>query len=177
MGLKEEIFPRTRNAEYVQTQWAKGWTYGAIGFQEAARFLTEHRRDFGATIDQTGLAIFFLQRHRVELAIKEVLVADGQNPRGHSLAELWKKCRTAVGSKSSDWRELDKEGSELVALLHGCDPDGTRFRYATDLDGKAQVRPAYIDLDALEKHVNGFVALLQGYLTQEEEGALAADYQ
>ncbi|MEA2202124.1 MAG: hypothetical protein QOI89_2720 [Solirubrobacteraceae bacterium] len=148
----------------MQTQWAKGWTFGAIGFQEAASYLTLNRRDFGATIDQVGLVVFFLQRHRMELAMKEVLVADGQLPRGHSLKWLWGAVKKLVGPTSDTWAQFDKDGSELVALIHDRDPDSTRFRYASGLDGKVSRRPAYISLPALDEHVTAFVGMLQGYL-------------
>jgi HEPN domain-containing protein len=174
VSLKGEIFPGTPREAYVQTEWAKGWTYSAIGFQEAARHLTEHRQDFGASIDQVGLVIFFLQRHRMELAMKEVLIAHGQMPHGHSLAELWKRCKKTIGPVSSAWQELDTRGSALVALIHEHDPDSTRYRYATDLGGRNHARPAFIDLAALEKRVTDFVWLLQGYLHivgEEQEAA------
>jgi hypothetical protein len=167
--LASEIFPKTRREDLVQTQWAKGWTYGAIGFQEAAHFLTTHRKDFGATIDQVGLAVFFLQRHRMELAMKELLVADQQLPKGHSLARLWQQCRIVVGAESQSWAELDAGGSELVALIHEHDPDSTRFRYPSDTKGRTARRPAFIALDALDAHVTGFVHLLQGYLERWDE--------
>jgi hypothetical protein len=168
VSLAAEIFPKERREDLVQTQWAKGWTYGAIGFQEAARCLTEHRGDFGATIDQVGLVVFFLQRHRMELAMKEVLIADQRQPEGHDLARLWRECSAVVGPKSQSWAELDSAASELVALIHERDPDSTRFRYASDTQGKASQRPAFIALDALDAHVTRFVSMLQGYLDQWE---------
>lgn len=67
MGVREDIFPTEQRVGYVQTEWASGWAYGVIGFGEAARMLTEQRAKMHANIDQIGLAVFYLQRHRVEL--------------------------------------------------------------------------------------------------------------
>jgi hypothetical protein len=95
MGLADEIFPTERRERFVQTEWADGWVLTAVGFQEAARLLTEASRKIGASIDQVGLVVFFLQRHRMELAMKELLVGAGMETKDittHSLTKLWDLC-------------------------------------------------------------------------------------
>lgn len=68
MGVYDELFPSHQSPAFVQTLWSEGAHGIAGGFEYAARHLTEHRNEFGATIDQVGLAVFFLQRRRVKVA-------------------------------------------------------------------------------------------------------------
>jgi HEPN domain-containing protein len=175
MTLADEIFPQERNPGFVQTEWAEGWTYASIGFAEAARFLTENRAAFGASIDQAGLAVFFLQRHRMELAMKELLAARGATmPTYHELTRLWKDCSDAAGASSNEWRELAAIGDELVALIDKHDRSSHAFRYPVDTKGKPHKRPAQINLEALEAHVDNFVWGLHGYQDYVAESERAA---
>jgi len=173
MSLADEIFPDHRHPDFVQTEWASGWGYGTMGFAEAARFLTENRAQFHATIDQVGLVVFFLQRHRVELALKELLVAHGgdliQIKSPHSLLALWKACEQAVGAGSDSWTYLDSAGIELVSLLHERDPGSDAYRYPVDRAGNAHKRPKFINLAALEEHVDGLTSAIGGYMAYSEE--------
>lgn len=175
VALRDEIFPSEQRAAYVQTGWSKGWAFTGIGYGEAARFLTEHRRRFGASIDQVGLVIFFLQRHRVELAMKEMLVRRRFDLREikaqHSLVALWNACRRVVGADTEEWRQLEVGGSEIVALLADADPGSHTYRYPVGTNGKEHDRPEFIDLDALEEHVTAFVSLIDGYIDFVEEAA------
>jgi hypothetical protein len=173
MGIRDEIFPYSRREDYVQTEWAKGWAYAAIGYREAARFLTKHRRDFRASIDQVGLVIFFIQRHCVELALKELLVSEGVDLKEiksqHSLVALWYACREVVGSETDGWVFLEKEGGNLVELLDDADPGSYGFRYPVDRDDVEYERPACIDLDALATHVSRLTTAVDGYLDHRSE--------
>ena len=175
VSLKSEMFPRERHPGYVQTEWSRGWTYGSMGFGEAARFLTERRADFNATIDQVGVAVFYLQRHRVELMLKELLLAHRVDLREiespHSLAALWQACGKAIREiDSNGWDYLDSAGTELIGVLHAVDPDSTAFRYPVDRKGNEQKRPKYIDLAALERHVDALSAAIGGYMAYSDEG-------
>lgn len=172
MPIHDEIFPSDRRPAYVQTEWSGGWTYARVGYDEAARFLTENRRSFGATIDQVGLVIFFLQRHRVELALKELLVTQrvdlGELRSAHSLAVLWAATSRAVGPDTEAWHG-DRHGGELVALLNEADPGSYSYRYPVDKQGVTHERPEYIDLDELERHVGDLCSLIDGYMTYVAE--------
>jgi hypothetical protein len=172
MSIREEIFPSERREAYVQTEWSKGWGYAGIGYREAARLLTKEKGTFGASVDQTGLAIFFLQRHRVELSLKELLDARGEAKRAiklqHSLVRLWNACRELVGADTAEWQQLDS-GSELIAVLDDADPGSYSFRYPVNRDGNEIERPQFIDLDALGMHVDNFVSSIDGYLDYMEE--------
>jgi hypothetical protein len=173
MSLADEIFPPSGHPALVQTEWARGWGYQSIGFAEAARFLTENKARFHAGIDQVGLVVFFLQRHRVELALKGLLVAHGTqltrvNPP-HSLEAAWRACEELVGSASESWRYLHSAGAELVKLLHEYDRSSDAYRYPVDRNGKDHQRPEFIDLDALERHVTALVGAIEGYMDYSAE--------
>lgn len=172
MGIREEIFPSERRDAYVQTEWSKGWGYVGIGYREAARLLTKERGTFGASVDQTGLAIFFLQRHRVELALKELLDARGEGKREtklqHSLVRLWQACKQLVGADTVEWQQMDL-GSELIIVLDEADPGSYSFRYPVNRHGNEVERPQFINLDALGTHVDDFVSSIDGYLAYIEE--------
>lgn len=169
MSLADEIFPDRSHRDFVQTEWAEGWGYESVGFTEAARFLTEHRAQFHANIDQVGLVVFYLQRHRVELTLKELLLAYRVDllviKSPHSLDALWQACEQNIGTDPEAWAYLDSAGAALVALLHETDPDSHAFRYPVDRRGKTHERPRYIDLAALEKHVDALCGAIDGCIT------------
>src|SRR4051794_32413225 len=96
MSVHDDIFPTHRREDFVQTEWAKGWAYAVIGFGYAARMLTEARAQMHANVDQIGLAVFYLQRHRIELVLKQALVDLGESTATvarlpHRLDVLWRK--------------------------------------------------------------------------------------
>jgi hypothetical protein len=78
MAVADEIFPQEQWFEYAETKYAAGWSDVFWGFGYAAKYLTKHRSELGALVDQAGVAIFFLQRHRVELGLKTVSVSSSR---------------------------------------------------------------------------------------------------
>jgi hypothetical protein len=154
MSVYDEIFPAKRRLEYVQTEWSAGWTAGTSGFGYAAEFLTKHARSFGATIDQAGLAVFFLQRHRVELVLKDLLNFFGiKFKSSHSLQYLWGLCEQGfTESELLDWAEFDAENGEFVRALIAVDDGAATFRFPVDRQGQEAKRPDFIDLEALNRH-------------------------
>ncbi|HEX6752451.1 MAG TPA: hypothetical protein VF093_02520 [Solirubrobacterales bacterium] len=138
MSIRDEIFPAERRRDYVQTEWAQGWTAGAAGFGYAAEFLTKHARSFGATIDQAGLAVFFLQRHRIELILKDLLgFLDVDFPATHSLRRLWELCNQGFAvSDGLSWAEFEKQNGEFVEALIAVDDGAATFRFPVDRDGE-----------------------------------------
>lgn len=169
MGVRDEIFPNERKLAYVQTTWAKGWEYGVMGFGYAARMLTEQREVMHANVDQIGLAIVYVQRHRVELVIKQALVDLGEGPVdvakvGHNLQKLWRRLGTVVSSIDAEhWRYLSNEYGEFLSAMHEADEGSFSYRYPIDKTGEASKRADFIDLEALERHANSFEHGVQGY--------------
>jgi hypothetical protein len=141
MSVRAEIFPADRGEALVQTEWAKGWGYAVIGFGEAARMLTEQRREMGAAVDQVGLAVFYLQRHRVELIIKQALIDLGEElsrviKPGHDLRALWLLLEERIRSSDADeWNDLEREHGEFLSVMHEADKSSFSYRYPVDKSG------------------------------------------
>ncbi len=151
--------------EYVQTEWAQGWTASAAGFGYAAQFLTKHAPSFGATIDQAGLAVFFLQRHRVELILKDLLgFLEVKFPPTHSLRRLWGLCQEGFESSDMRWDEFQSENGEFVEALIAVDDGAATFRFPVDRERAEIVRPAFIDLKALNHHADKLYWDAAGYM-------------
>jgi len=174
MTLLNQIFPSDRDERLVQTQWASDWLDGAAGFGYAANCLMQHVTELGALIDQAGLAIFFLQRHRVELALKGLLDAVGADvPNSHDLDYLWTHCEATVEPRDPDaWATFRADHHELVQVLNGVDQSSFTFRYPVDTKGAKATRPEFIDLAILDKHVKDLhsgVSGYVGYLTESSD--------
>jgi hypothetical protein len=176
VSLENEIFPpgfpEKRHPDFVQTEWSHGWPFASIGYGEAARHLTQHRRDFQGAIDSVGLVVFYLQRHRVELRLKELLVAHGVKAdelRTHSLVALWKRCEAIIGADNDEWQQLDTACGELIRVLDKYDRNSDAYRYPVNPDGERHDRPPYIELVALERHVSSFVSMIDGYTDYSDE--------
>jgi hypothetical protein len=167
--VRDDIFPADRDPAYVQTEWAEGWGFSVIGFGYAARILTEHRYEMNASVDQIGLAIFFLQRHRVELVIKQALVDLGEEPAkvaklGHNLDSLWQRLRTVVSANgASHWQELVDDHGEFLSVMHDADTGSFSYRYPIDKKGQPSKRAEFISLEALDRHAENFESGIHGY--------------
>lgn len=184
MSAADDIFPKTKSANYVQTEWAGGWTYAVVGFGSAARMLTEQRESMHASVDQIGLAVFYLQRHRVELILKQALIDLGTEPADvislrHNLAALWRAFGTVVTAHGAGhWRELDGRFGGFVAAMHDADEGSFSYRYPVNNKGAGVQRAPFIDLEALERYAEDFEGGIDGYLTVVyEEREVEAEMQ
>ena len=192
MSIRDDIFPTNQHPDFVQTQWAKGWGYTVIGFGDAARMLTEEREKMHASVDQIGLAVFYLQRHRVELVMKQALVDLGEDPLAvanmkHNLAALWRRLGEVVRAIApKHWQDLDGQHGEFVVAIHEADEGSFSYRYPIDMKGAEAKRKPFIDLDALQRHADDFENGVVGYtdwiaeLRQEEreyEAEMAREYE
>jgi hypothetical protein len=179
----DDIFPTTGHHDFVQTQWSEGWAYAVIGFGSAARMLTEQRAKMHASVDQIGLAVFYLQRHRVELVIKQALVDLGQDEVDvaklpHNLAVLWQKLRDVVSAIGGDhWRDLDSRYGDFVSTMHEADEGSFSYRYPVDRQGAEAKRAPFIDLDQLQEYAEGFEMGIGAYTDWIDEGErMAREY-
>lgn len=168
MTVWDEIFPSERNEAFVQTEWASGWGYGVIGFGEAARLLTAQRQKMGASVDQVGLAVFYLQRHRVELVIKQALVDLGDDPiqvaeLRHNLRGAWHRLEVRVRSIDPMlWQSFSPSHLEFLSVMHRADEGSFSYRYPIDRKGDEVARVDFINLEALESHAEAFESGVQG---------------
>lgn len=155
VALIDDLFPSKRHPGLVQTEWASGWMNAASGFGYAAEYLTDRQADFGATIDQAGIAVFYLQRHRVELALKGLLDYVGADVTDkHGLVFLWGRCKAALaGRYPNAWAQFEADHFELIRALDRVDGTSYAFRYPVDTKGVEVVRPANIELSVLNEHV------------------------
>lgn len=171
MGIREELFPSTRHARLVQTEWCKDWFDTALGFGYVAEELTERRATFRASIDQAGIAIFFLQRHRVELTLKGWLASLGSSDFGsHNLVVLLGKVRKLVRTKHpEEWQHFDSTHGELVRAIAAVDEGSFTFRYPVTRDGTPVKRPDFIDLDVMQERVEAFFYAVVGWVDHEAE--------
>jgi hypothetical protein len=183
VSVRDEIFPAERRLDYVQTEWAEGWTASAAGFGYAAEFLTKHARAFGATIDQAGLVVFFLQRHRVELVLKNLLgFLEVDFKPSHSLQYLWELCRQGFAVHHGlDWATFERENGEFVKTLIKADNGATNFRFPVDRDGEEVERPRFIDLDALNRYADKLLWEANGCMDfigmgKQAEAEMEAEY-
>lgn len=168
----------------MQTEWAGGWVYAVVGFGSAARMLTEERAKMHASVDQIGLAVFYLQRHRVELVMKQALVDLGKDPvevteLGHNLAALWRTLGEVVSARGpSHWRDLGGRFGDFVAAIHRADEGSFAYRYPIDKKGAGAKRAPFIDLEALERYAEDFESGIDGYMTVVyEEREIEAELQ
>jgi hypothetical protein len=168
---REDLFPSRKNPDYVQTEWCESWLDLATGFGYAAEELTRRRADFGATIDQAGIAIFFLQRHRIELLLKAWLDDMGAPERGtHRLDVLYEAVRRVVEPKyPDDWKHFEAEHGAFIRLVASEDEGSFVFRYPEDKKGTKFERPDYIDLDFLHERVEALEASVSGFIDYEWE--------
>lgn len=171
MGIHEELFPAERHARLVQTEWCQDWFDTAMGFGYIAEELTERRAIFLASIDQAGIAIFFIQRHRVELTLKGWLETLGSpNLGSHDLVGLLKEIKKLVGAKyPEEWQRFDSTYGELVRVIADVDKGSFTFRYPVTKKGKPVERPKFIDLDVLQERVEAFSDAVSGWVECEAE--------
>ena len=125
-------------------------------YLSAARSLLDRNRD---RLRQFALPVFFLQRHALELALKQAIGIvlthehitqrqQGKSPEAkqiHVLPELLSDLRVALGNSSLDLGTLPA----LVEKFHALDEGGTWARYRSDHN------PAELDLGGAQRDLDG----------------------
>lgn len=135
--LRRFVFRGERAGGFEQS-----WGYFAHGYNRAFQDLAREALRLWPRAEYLRLPVFFLARHSLELAIKEVIdrlsQAASVRPElaGHKLLDLWTELSrrlSASGAQSDDsWRAYC---GQLIKHLHDSDPDGERFRYPQSRSG------------------------------------------
>lgn len=170
-------------AEATRAEWAAGLVrLGGVGdfagindpdlgqsYLDAARDLLDRNRD---RLRQFALPIFFLQRHALELALKQAINAvlaeqhisrrrTGNAPeaeRIHVLPDLLEHLRSALGESSIDLGKLPV----LVERFDARDEGGTWARYRSDHD------PAELDLGGAQQDLDDLYEYMFAHPTRGE---------
>jgi len=138
-------------------------------YLDAARDLLDRNRD---RLRQFALPIFFLQRHALELALKQAINAvlaeshilerrRGEPPvakKTHNLKKLLSRLTSALGSASLDLGKLPA----LVERFHARDEGGTWARYRKDHD------PAELDLGGAQRDLDDLYQYMFAHPTRGE---------
>lgn len=162
--LAERIFPTPppRDGNIVRTGFVGGWEAQLRGTGRMTAFTTDHLLRFSAALDDVGLALVFMQRHRLELGLKLLLErADATEKAikaGHDLAKLDSACGEALGGgpRADEWRRFGEKHGSLIALIDEVDRGSDVFRYPVGRDRRPLRRPALIDLAELERGTAAF---------------------
>lgn len=162
----EAIFPNERKERFVQTEWATGWGATTSGFRLAAEHLTKNAHVFRAEIDQVGLAVFFMQRHRIELVLKALNEAAGVEFKPtHSLRTLWSRCEAPLRKlDAKNWKTFKADHDPLIDAIARVDDGSFTFRYPVDTKGVEVERPQFVDLAALNEYVDKFMYDAHGWV-------------
>jgi hypothetical protein len=123
--------------------YEKTWERFSYGYSAAFEILARKCIEKDADLGLLSTSLFYLARHSVELALKAAILeyaeTDKTEPKlgTHSLESLWVQLgefmdRWGLGTKD-DWGEYC---GKLIAHMHDSDPDGERFRYPSNRQGK-----------------------------------------
>lgn len=83
----------------------------------------------------------------------------------HDLLYLWERCRKVVEPKDPGaWQQFAADHHELVKALDRVDRSSFTFRYPVDKAGRKVSRPAFINLEVLNDHVDRLYFDASGYV-------------
>ena len=84
-----------------------------------------------------SIPYFFICRHSLELKIKKSIESKTEKvKKGHNIIKLWNECKI-INNKELKYYD------ELINTVNLLDDDGTKFRYAKDLEGNAYDDTSY----------------------------------
>lgn len=176
----ERIFPPppARDGHIVRTQFVGSWEAQFRGTGRLTAFITDHLLRFSAALDDAGLSLVYMQRHRLELGLKLLLERSGAAgdaiAAGHDLAKLQAVCETVIGSgtHAERWKQFRAEHDPLIQLISEVDRQSIVFRYPVGRDQRPLTRPPLIDLEELERATSSFHASVDSLVDHfaREEG-------
>ena len=168
----DDIFPvgPARDGKILRLGLVGTWESQLVGLRRLTAFLTPRLLTQSHAVDDMGLYLVFLQRHRVEVALKLILErAKAPIPVDHQIMRLFGQCEDAcraVGIAKA-WDSFAGAQQPFAELIDEVDPGAATFRYPVDKKAQPWARREHVDLEALETagcafhdDVNGLVAAL-----------------
>lgn len=153
--------------ERPPASWTQTTAFYAYGYRSAFEEIVVSLIRQWPNHDYLLMPAFNLARHSVELHLKEVIARysettgiEADTSRRHDLLRLWKLAYvavdTGVGISSADSWTL--YCSQLVKHMHDIDPNGQKFRYPHDNNGKVHqyTRIELIDLAKAHWHITNW---------------------
>jgi hypothetical protein len=174
-SLADTIFPdgEPRDGYILRLELVGTWESQFLGLGRLVAFATPRLLAEAVAVDDMGVNLVFLQRHRVEVGLKLILERAGADlVVDHKINSLWKRCAGAcdAAGASSAWDTFERSQKEFAGLLDEVDPNAATFRYPVDAKNQPWKR-GLVDLVALEEAGAGFerdVLALIGELATKE---------
>jgi len=188
-SLADLIFPSgdPRDGYILRLELVGSWESQFLGLGRLTAFLTPRLLAEAHAIDDMGINVVFLQRHRVEVGMKLILERAQATAVGdHKIDALWKRCDQACAAAgfSSQWQTFGGAQKDYTYLLNRVDPGAATFRYPVNKHNQPWKR-GQVDLAELERTGAAFqqdvLALVRELATAEllpvtaEEAVQAAD--
>jgi hypothetical protein len=148
------IFPggEPRDGNILQLELVGSWESQLLGLGRLTAFLTPRLLEEAFAVDDMGVNVVFLQRHRVEVGLKLILERmDASAVGDHNIDTLWKRCDRACREAGfpSHWEAFGRAQREFAYLLNRVDPNAATFRYPVNKSNQPWER-GQVDLMELE---------------------------
>lgn len=159
-SLEDLIFPAgdPRDGYILRLDLVGSWESQFLGLGRLTGFVTPRLLAEAHAVDDMGVSVVFLQRHRVEVGLKLILERAGETSVGdHEVPALWSRCDQgcAAAGFASQWQTFTDAQQEYADLLGTVDPKAATFRYPVDMNNQPW-RRGQVDLAELERAGAGF---------------------
>lgn len=159
-SLSDVIFPTgdPRDGHILRLELVGSWESQFLGLGRLTAFLTPRLLADAVAVDDMGLNVVFLQRHRVEVGLKLILERAGALVvKNHKVDDLWNRGRSACAAigYSPQWQRLATAQKPYADLLNAVDPGAATFRYPVDSKNQPWKR-GQVDLTELESAGSAF---------------------
>lgn len=169
MSLTDKIFPMppARDGNVLRLGLVGSWESQFLGLGRLTAFLTPRLLKQSHAVDDMGLYVVFLQRHRVEVGLKLVLErATAPIANTHAIRHLLDVCGmecTKVGFAAESQQFTDAQ-REFAELMDEVDPGAASFRYPVDQHDNPWPRRPLVDLVELERAGKDFESAVSGLI-------------
>jgi hypothetical protein len=155
VSIEDRIFPSgpARDGHILRLEFVDSWESQLIGLGRLTSFLSPRLLRQSHAVDDMGLYVIFMQRHRVEVGLKLLLErTDTQPTYTHDIRQLLELCASSVIAKglSREWAVFSAMQAEYINLMHEIDSGAATYRYPVDKHAKSWGRRRFVDLEALE---------------------------